>query len=138
MAPRSSYAPPPPTAAPAAPSAPPPPPSLPPTRHEERESATLSPFDPASYTLSAPSPPRAEERRAPDRSALDASAYTLSNGAGTGGRPVSGKGIIPVDDVRWKFQQDAALPKPREFHGIPKKYRAGRGSSVPLDLSALR
>lgn len=29
------------------------------------------------------------------------------------------------------------LPRPREFIGGPRKYRAGRGSIVPLDLHAL-
>lgn len=40
-----------------------------------------------------------------------------------------------IQDSRWKFQDDSQLPKPRDFIGGPKRYRAGRGSSVPLDLS---
>jgi hypothetical protein len=52
--------------------------------------------------------------------------------------------VVPIDDRRWRFQDDAQLPKPREFSGgssgasvrVPRRYRAGRGSSVPLDLGA--
>ncbi|KAL8997249.1 MAG: hypothetical protein Q9169_003442 [Polycauliona sp. 2 TL-2023] len=40
-----------------------------------------------------------------------------------------------IEDSRWRFQEESQLPKPREFVGFAKKYRAGRGSSVPLDLS---
>jgi len=47
----------------------------------------------------------------------------------------SRNGDINIDDPRWRFQPDSELPKPREFSGGPKRYRAGRGSSVPLDLS---
>lgn len=43
---------------------------------------------------------------------------------------------VMCDDSRWKFRDESMLPKPREFLGGPKKYRAGRGSSVPLDLSS--
>jgi len=43
---------------------------------------------------------------------------------------------VIIDDKRWKFQEESMLPKPREFTGMPKRYRAGRGSSVPLDLAA--
>lgn len=66
---------------------------------------------------------------------LDASSYTLSNGSGFGspGRAGSNK----VEDNRWKFQDDNQLPPPRQFTGILKRYRAGRGSSVPLDLASL-
>ncbi len=43
--------------------------------------------------------------------------------------------MIKIEDPRWRFQDESQLPKPREFVGFAKKYRAGRGSSVPLDLS---
>ncbi|KAI5283780.1 hypothetical protein KEM54_001856 [Ascosphaera aggregata] len=43
--------------------------------------------------------------------------------------------IVPIHDTRFRFQQEHALPKPRQFMGTPKLYRAGRGSSVPLDLT---
>ena len=77
---------------------------------------------------------------------LDPSFYTLSNGSSKSGAnspgnrtPLYGLGsssaIQIVEDGRWKFQDDAQLPKPREFQGIVKRYRAGRGSSVPLNLS---
>ncbi|KAL9597280.1 MAG: hypothetical protein Q9219_005261 [cf. Caloplaca sp. 3 TL-2023] len=45
---------------------------------------------------------------------------------------------IKIEDSRWRFQDETQLPKPREFVGFAKKYRAGRGSSVPLDLSQFR
>jgi hypothetical protein len=76
---------------------------------------------------------------------MDSSSYTLTNGgssmksptsshAGGGGRE---KGRIrPIHDLRWRFQDESQFPRPREFTGGPKRYRAGRGSSVPLDLSA--
>jgi len=75
---------------------------------------------------------------------MDASSYTLSNGNSSGlSRGASqlggGGGNGPrftVQDSRFKFQPDESLPMPRQFTGVPKRYRAGRGSSVPLDLSA--
>jgi hypothetical protein len=73
---------------------------------------------------------------------LDASAYTLSNAhPGHNGiapamrSPLSKGGPIRIEDPRFKFQDESQLPKPREFVGGVKRYRAGRGSSVPLDLS---
>ena len=74
------------------------------------------------------------------RSALNPSSYTLSNGpARTGSRTPSygatNIGIVRIEDSRWRFQDESQLPKPRDFQGIQKRYRAGRGSSVPLDLS---
>lgn len=78
---------------------------------------------------------------------LDPSSYTLTNGqrggiltsnSGSGGQKGPGDGtIIKIQDSRWKFQDESMLPKPREFVGGPKRYRAGRGSTVTLDLSAL-
>ena len=44
-------------------------------------------------------------------------------------------GVIRIEDNRWRFQDESQLPKPRDFTGGAKRYRAGRGSSVPLDLS---
>jgi hypothetical protein len=74
---------------------------------------------------------------------MDASAYTLTNGSspalsrGTSQIGGSGGGArFTVQDARFKFQPDESLPMPRQFSGGPKRYRAGRGSSVPLDLSA--
>ncbi|KAK8156923.1 hypothetical protein BC567DRAFT_299065 [Phyllosticta citribraziliensis] len=110
--------PPPPMHAPTMPLAPPPPPSASPSR---------------SPTTAAPPPPRA--------STMDPSAYTLTNGGGgssgskSGGSGTINVGMLRIHDGRWKFQDDGQLPKPREYVGGPKKYRAGRGSSVPLDLS---
>ena len=79
---------------------------------------------------------------------LEPSAYTLSNGnnsirntsplrnnVSTNG---AGSSRIRIEDSRWRFQDESQLPKAREFMGFAKKYRAGRGSSVPLDLSQFR
>ena len=75
---------------------------------------------------------------------LDPSAYTLTPNGGAprkeslqsnSGQLGSSSGRLIIHDTRWKFQADNMLPKPREFMGGPKRYRAGRGSSVPLDLS---
>ncbi|PIG86001.1 proline-rich, partial [Aspergillus arachidicola] len=58
----------------------------------------------------------------PDRSTLDPSAYTLSNGGpSSGSSPLSSavQGLIRVEDVRFKFQSEGLLPKPRPFVGAP-------------------
>jgi len=76
----------------------------------------------------------------------DAASYTLTNGSsyssnGAGGRARGDSTAGPrtvIQDGKWKFQGDEQLPKPRDFAGTSKRYRAGRGSSVPLDLSAFR
>jgi hypothetical protein len=83
-------------------------------------------------------PPPAQQ---PIRSMLDPSSYTLSSNGGLPKNPSPHRNSEPsrrlvINDPRWKFQDESMLPKPRDFHGGPKKYRAGRGSSVPLDLSA--
>lgn len=45
-----------------------------------------------------------------------------------------------VDDSKYKFQPDHALPTIRPYMGFQKNYRSGRanGSTVPLDLHSLR
>lgn len=82
------------------------------------------------------------------RSMADAASYTLSNGRARGnsaaGNTGSGAGLgaggggprVVIQDARWKFQDEGSLPMPRQFGGGVKRYRAGRGSSVPLDLAA--
>ncbi|KAF2171491.1 hypothetical protein M409DRAFT_18608 [Zasmidium cellare ATCC 36951] len=139
---------------------PPPPPSAPPSRPSSSPTSgppAPPPPPPASRSNSnLPPPPPAPKASTPGGiptaggvslgtgpiQPMDASAYTLTNGrsradstpqsigGGFGGRHV-------VQDSRWKFQGDDALPRPRDFSGGPKRYRAGRGSSVPLDLRAL-
>ena len=92
------------------------------------------------------SPPPAPSAPPTSRSTLDPSSYTLSNGTNSNHRSSSPRdgispsrnGPIRIEDSRWRFQPDSELPKPREFIGGPKRYRAGRGSSVPLDLSQFR
>ena len=56
------------------------------------------------------------------------------NGLGGGNGLSAGNGAIKIHDLRWKFQDDTTLPAPRQWKGVQKKYRAGRVSSVPLDL----
>ncbi|KAF8425704.1 hypothetical protein EV426DRAFT_596241 [Tirmania nivea] len=99
--------PPPPASAPIPPvSAPPPPPPPPPTGRG----------------LPPPAPPSV---RSPNPNS-----FTLvNNGTKRGER-------IIIDDKRWKWKPESDLPKPQEFKGLRKVYRSGRGSSVPLDLSA--
>lgn len=53
-----------------------------------------------------------------------------------GGGAARGKHFV-IEDPRWKFVEENVFPKPREYRGGHRQYRAGRGSSVPLDLSAL-
>ncbi|KAA6410927.1 MAG: WH2 motif family [Lasallia pustulata] len=120
---------------PPSPGAPPPPPTPPPAAPSF--SAPPAPSAPPS------APPVSRPSPQPIRSMLDPSSYTLSNGASPnhnsspalGNSPLGGKGSIRIEDPRFKFQDESQLPKPRDFMGGAKRYRAGRGSSVPLDIS---
>ena len=72
---------------------------------------------------------------------LGPEAYTLTNGGSGRSRSNTASGgrsnaPLGVQDSRWKFQDDSQLPKPRDFTGGVKRYRAGRVSTVPLDLGA--
>ncbi|KAH7096018.1 hypothetical protein FB567DRAFT_47472 [Paraphoma chrysanthemicola] len=124
---------------PAAPPPPPPPAAAPSPPSFAPPPAASAPPPPPS---AAPSRPAASP--APSRSMLDASSYTLTNGGsirsptgpGMGGGPAQKGKIVPIHDLRWRFQDEAQFPRPRDFSNGPKRYRAGRGSSVPLDLSA--
>ncbi|KAH7414274.1 hypothetical protein DE146DRAFT_731754 [Phaeosphaeria sp. MPI-PUGE-AT-0046c] len=115
------------------PAAPPPPP---PASAPSPPAASAPPPPPSA----APSRPAASP--APSRSMLDASSYTLTNGGSMrsptnlGGGPAQKGKVVPVHDLRWRFQDEAQFPRPRDFSNGAKRYRAGRGSSVPLDLSA--
>jgi hypothetical protein len=127
---RMKNAPPPPPAPPLAQRmeyTPPPPPALPVTASRSTTSiptagghsigpGALQPMDASSYIL------RNDGPSAPSRSATQ---------IGGGGGP-----RFTVQDSRFEFQPDKSLPMPRQFTGVPKRYRAGRGSNVPLDLSA--
>ncbi|CAI9634000.1 unnamed protein product [Alternaria burnsii] len=150
--------------APSAPPAPPPPP--PPSNGHTpslAETAARNAYSRTSPAAPPPPPPQAAPPSAPApspppsapisrpasqtplRSMMDPSSYTLTNGgssiksptsshSGGGGRE---KGRVrPIHDLRWRFQDESQFPRPREFTGGQKRYRAGRGSSVPLDLSA--
>ncbi|RMZ68886.1 basic proline-rich [Pyrenophora seminiperda CCB06] len=142
--------------APAPPPPPPPPnghtPSLAETAARNafgRASPAAPPPPPPASPPSAPAPPppsSAPSRQAsqtPLRSMMDPSSYTLSNGGSSikspshsgGGSREKGR-VRPIQDLRWRFQDEGQFPRPREFTNGSKKYRAGRGSSVPLDLSA--
>ncbi|KAG5979765.1 hypothetical protein E4U55_004767 [Claviceps digitariae] len=117
LSPSSAPPPPPPAAAPSIPtSQSPPPPSQLRNRGASLRQAILNPI---SYTLSANGTNSSPTRQ---------SSHSPS--------PSNGARVI-VDDPRWQFKDESLFPKPREFVGGPKKYRAGRGSSVPLDLHAL-
>ncbi|PMD48514.1 hypothetical protein L207DRAFT_505546 [Hyaloscypha variabilis F] len=112
--------------------APPPPPNAPPS------SSFRVPSPPSAAPMPPTSRPPAQQ---PMRSMLDPSSYTLSSNGGLPKNPSPHRNSEPsrrlvINDPRWKFQDESILPKPRDFHGGPKKYRAGRGSSVPLDLSS--
>ncbi|KAK8090039.1 hypothetical protein PG997_005000 [Apiospora hydei] len=114
--------PPPPSSAPSPPA---PPPSAPPSRSRAPSNLRTSLLDPSAYTIShngnkSPSPTRSNT--------------TAGSGTAT---PRGGGERIIITDNRWRFVDEATLPKPRPFQGGAKKYRAGRGSSVPLDLSML-
>lgn len=114
--------------------APPPPPNPPPSASPHR-----APSPPAS----APPPPISRshtQSQQPLRSMLDPSSYTLSsNGtsknSSTNRTSEPGRQVV-INDSRWRFQDESMFPKPRDFIGGSKKYRAGRGSSVPLDLTS--
>ncbi|PSK37394.1 hypothetical protein B9Z65_2136 [Elsinoe australis] len=113
------------------PASPAPPPLRPP--------GNAAPPPPPAPPSSAPAPPPPPPSAAPTRRPLDASSYTLTNGSATSPSPsrdATGAGRIVIENPKWKFQPDESLPKPRDFVGGPKRYRAGRGSSVPLDLAA--
>ena len=127
---------------PASPAAPPP---LPPPSSSPLAKAPLAPSTPPPAP-SLPPPVRLGSQQ-PSRSMLDPSAYTLSNGNATNHNTSPGRdrdsfgsrdGVIRIEDSRWSFQDESQLPKPRDFVRGLKRYRAGRGSSVPLDLSHFR
>ncbi|KAJ9157811.1 hypothetical protein NKR23_g779 [Pleurostoma richardsiae] len=150
----------PPAQAPTPPAPPPPPPSsAPPPRIEAPSPPSAAPSPPPppppSNAAPAPAPSRARAPSALRSSMLDISAFTLTpNGGkspsptrhvsspvsgppGGGGGGGGGGDRFVVQDPRWKFVDESQFPKPREFRAVPKRYRAGRGSSVPLDLSPL-
>jgi hypothetical protein len=72
----------------------------------------------------------------------DRSCYTAANGRRSsisrGGSHIRrNEGArITIQDARFRFQPDEALPVPHRFHGLPKRYRAGKGSTIPLNLNA--
>ncbi|KAH8663131.1 hypothetical protein BGZ60DRAFT_81946 [Tricladium varicosporioides] len=116
--------------------APPPPPP----------SSSSSPFRAPSPPSSAPPPPISRPQshaQQPVRSMIDPSSYTLSSNGSLPKNPSPNRNAelprrVVINDPRWKFQDETILPKPRDFIGGAKKYRAGRGSSVPLDLTAFQ
>ncbi|KAI1920422.1 verprolin [Ophidiomyces ophidiicola] len=127
--------------APSAPPPPPPPPASPPSVSSARTSSLVS--TPLSSRPSSFADHAAHQQSS--RSMLDPSTYTLSNGGGsrlsTGSTASTNNGHhsrLVIQDARFKFQSESHLPKPRDFKGGQRLYRAGRGSSVPLDLSVLK
>lgn len=83
-------------------------------------------LDPSSFTLG----PNGTKSPSPTKGLT-----SPSPGSATGSN--SGGARVVVHDDRWRFKDEKDLPPPRSFVGGPRKYRAGRGSSVPLDLGAL-
>ncbi|KAI2607067.1 uncharacterized protein GGS25DRAFT_317386 [Hypoxylon fragiforme] len=123
--PTSMPPPPPPSSAPT-----PPAPTREPSVNRQRAGSNLrSMLDPSSYTL------------APNGGSAKSLSPTPTGNSATSprdsGRLGGGGERYIVQDSRWRFKDENELPKPRQFQGGPRKYRAGRGSSVPLDLSAL-
>ncbi|UQC79933.1 proline-rich [Colletotrichum lupini] len=110
----SAAPPPPPSAAPSPPASAPPPPAAPPTRARAGSGLRSSMLDPSAFTLA----PNGAKSPSPTRT----NTMSSLNVGGGGQRYI-------VQDPRWKFQDDAMLPKPRDFVGGPRRYRAGRGSS---------
>lgn len=95
--------------------------------------ARASLLDPSSFTLA----PNGSGHKSPSPGTRSLASPT---GGGGGGGGCGGRGAgerYTVQDSRWKFVNEDMFPKPRDFVGGPKRYRAGRGSSVPLDLSSL-
>lgn len=72
--------------------------------------------------------------RANSMTASSGNGFGNGNGLGHGNGLGNGNGVVKIHDLRWKFQDETTLPAPRQWRGVPKKYRAGRVSSVPLDL----
>ncbi|RTE70568.1 hypothetical protein BHE90_015020, partial [Fusarium euwallaceae] len=116
--PSSAPPPPPPSSAPAPPTAASPPP---PVTRSRGSSLRQSMLDPSMFTLTAngaksPSPAKGSPAQTPG---------------------ATGSSHMVINDTRWHFKDEGLFPKPRDFVGGTRKYRAGRGSSVPLDLSVL-
>lgn len=99
-------------------------------------------LDPSAYTLM---PNGGNNSASASSSALNSPSPTRTGTAAGGNsgslspRPqTSGGGTrYIVQDTRWRFVTEDKFPVARNFTGNPKRYRAGRGSSVPLDLSLL-
>ena len=127
------------------PSSPALPPPLPPLLSElasstlpvARQSISINTLAPSSQSLTTK-----QSAQHPNRSKLEPSSYTLSNGNGNNQYTESGRdneSLCPIEstkieDSRWRFQDESQLPRPRVFKNEPRMYRAGRGSSVPLNL----
>ncbi|KAN0069921.1 hypothetical protein V8E54_012227 [Elaphomyces granulatus] len=126
---------PPPASAPLAP--PPPPPSLSPAAPPAPSVPPPRPLSNSSPASSRPTSYDGHQVKIPVRSTLDPSAYTLTNGGSLGLSANRGQGVTRIEDNRFKFQDESHLPKPRPFLGGVRRYRAGRGSSVPLDLGSI-
>jgi hypothetical protein len=95
----------------------------------------LSMLDPSNFTLT----PNGGGAKTPGRGAspTPGSPAAAATSAGSSGGGGGGGARYVVQDTRWRFHGEENFPKPRAFAGGPRRYRAGRGSSVPLDLGAL-
>jgi hypothetical protein len=136
---------------------PPPPPSLPPSSGSSLPPPPPPPSAPRPPTA-VPSPPRsmldvgagatplahalaagnqstATLTSNGNRSSSMTASTTRTNSSFLAGSPAAAAPVL-VHDSRWRFQDEGLFPAPRRFGGGTKKYRAGRVSSVPLDLRA--
>ncbi|KAI9670709.1 MAG: hypothetical protein M1831_005929 [Alyxoria varia] len=124
-----SRPPPPPGSAPMAPTTPG---SLPPAPPMASAPRALTAPPPPSFA-----PPTRTQGRENSPEPHETASYAISNGLPNEKRPADTRTITPIQDSRWRFQDDSQLPKPRPFSGMTKKYRAGRISTVPLNIQCL-
>ena len=72
----------------------------------------------------------------------DRSCYTTANGGrssvSSGGSHIrrSDGARITIQDTEFRFHPDEVLPMLRQFHSLPKRHRAGKGSNMSLNLNA--
>lgn len=89
-------------------------------------------LDPSNFTLT----PNGGGAKTPSPGRGPSPAPGSPAAATSGGAAGGGGSRYVVQDTRWRFHGEENFPKPRPFAGGARRYRAGRGSSVPLDLGA--
>ncbi|EPQ65868.1 hypothetical protein BGT96224_A21245 [Blumeria graminis f. sp. tritici 96224] len=112
--------------------------SLPPTTAINQNlamQAAIRAAEQASPSIATQPPVHASLKLTSDNSFVPGPSAEIETDKESNNKSFNSRRII-INDSRWKFTDDSMLPKPRQFQGGPKKYRAGRGSSVPLDINA--